>query len=112
MYSASLAAKACGRGVGGGGLVACVVDDGPGRRDLDIQVGHPMLERLKAADRTAELHSALGVFDGQLQAAFGGADLLGGQQDGRGVGQARVGAQRIRCLRAAPGPACGWGPWW
>ena len=83
-----------GGGVGGRRLDARVVDHGPRRGNRDVQIGHPMLERLEAADRTAELHSALGVFDGQFQTAFGGTDLLGRQQDGRGVGEARVGAER------------------
>ena len=40
-----------------------------------------MLHGLKAADRPTELDPFLGVFDSQLEAASGGADLLGGQQD-------------------------------
>ena len=64
-----------------------VVDDRPRRLHRDVQVGHPVLERLEAADRAAELHAVLGVFDGQVQALGGGADLLGGQQDRGDVGE-------------------------
>ena len=104
--------QARGGGVGGRGVDARVGDDGPGRGDRDIQVGHPMLERLEAADRPAELHSALGVFDGQFQTAFGGADLLGRQQDGRGVGDSGVVTQRDGLFGLHAGPAGGWGPSW
>ncbi len=88
--------------------MAGVGDDGPGRGDGHIQVGHPMLEGLETADRAAELHSALGVFDGQLQAAFGGADLLGRQQDCCGVGDSGIGAQRLGLFGLQAGqPASG-----
>src|SRR5271163_4968002 len=79
--------------VGGRGVIARVADYGPGRGDSDIQIGHPMLECLKAANWPAELNSALGVFDRQLQTPFGGADLLSRQQNGRAVCDSRVGAQ-------------------
>jgi hypothetical protein len=41
----------------------------------DVEVGHPLFERLEAADRAAELHAVLGVFDGQSQTLRRRADL-------------------------------------
>ena len=69
-----------------------VVDDGARGLHRDVEVGHPVLERLEAADRAAELDAVLGVFDGQVEAFRRGADLLGGHQDRRGVGQPGIGA--------------------
>ena len=90
--NASLAATRASAADVADGLGDRVVDDGPRGLHRDVQVGHPVLERLETADRPAELHAVLGVFDGQIQTLRGGADLLGGQQDRRGVGEAGVGA--------------------
>ena len=85
----------------GDGLGDRVVDDRARGLHRDVQIGHPVLERLEAADRPAELHAVLGVLDGQIQAALRRADLLGGQQDRRGVGEAGVGAERGGVLRGS-----------
>ena len=64
-----------------------------------MEIGHPVFERLKTADRPAELHPFLAVIDSQLQAAGGGADLFGGQQDRGDISDAGIGAQRCGALR-------------
>ena len=48
-----------------------------------------MLDSLKTADRAAELDSVLRVVDGHVQAALGGANLLGAERD----------ESQIRCPR-------------
>jgi hypothetical protein len=50
-----------------------------------VQVGHPVLQRLEAPDRAAELVALLGVFDGQFQGTRRRAGLLGGEGQAREV---------------------------
>ena len=90
MLNASVAATRASAADVGDGASAASFDHGTGRLHRDIKIGHPVLERLEAADRPTELLSLLGVFDGEFQAARGRADLLGGQQDRRGIGHTGI----------------------
>ena len=66
-----------------------VVRDQPGRMpggpadrlDVDEGVGHPLLDRLKAADRAAELLAPAGVFGGDPQRTIADAELDRAQPD-------------------------------
>jgi hypothetical protein len=49
------------------------------------EVGHPVLQRLEAADRPSKLDARLGVFDSDFQGSCHRAHLFGGQRD-EGVG--------------------------
>ncbi len=98
LENASLAATRASAADVADGSAMAAFDDRPRRLHRDVQVGHPVLECLEAADRAAELDAVLGVFDGQVEALRRGADLLGGNQDRRGVGQAGIGADvRVSC---------------
>ena len=57
------------------------VRERPGRLDEHVHLGHPVLERLEAADGPAELDPDLGVGDGQRQRGRRRAGLLGAQRD-------------------------------
>ncbi len=87
----------------GAGVVDRFIDHGTGHLHLDVHVGHPVLESLETADRPAELHAFLAVFNGQFQASGGRADLLGGQQQGA---RCRPVRDRRRSARTSP-RACG-----
>ena len=75
-----------------------------GRLDLHHHVGQAVLERLKAADRAAELHALLDVLSGHLEHLLGAAERLGGQRDARQV--KAPGRARHRPHRRAPSSAC------
>ena len=108
--NASLAATRASAADVGRGFGDSVVDDRAGGLHLDVEVGHPVLERLEATDRPAELDAVLGVGDGEVEAAARRTDLLDCQQDCRGVGQPGIGAEVRRWPAAPGGPAAGWGP--
>ena len=59
--NASLAASRASAADVGDGSGDRVVDDRARRLHRDVEIGHPVLERLEAADRPAELHPVLGV---------------------------------------------------
>ena len=102
LVKASLAATRASAADVADGSAMARFDHRPRRLHRDVQVGHPVLERLEAADRAAELNPVLGVFDGQVETLRRGADLLGGHQDRRGVGQAGIGADVRGVLRLDP----------
>ncbi|ARX84252.1 hypothetical protein SMD44_03690 [Streptomyces alboflavus] len=59
-----------------------VVRRRPGRLHPYVHIGEPVLHGLEGADRAPELLALLDVGDGAGERAVGGADGLGGEQDG------------------------------
>ena len=80
--------------------------------DEHEHVRAPVLDRLEAADRPAELDALLGVADGRVEATLRRADLFGGQRHdgevrraGQPLGRVAVGADQPGGRAVEPNPS-------